>query len=326
LALSSDEIVKREIIDFFGISTNQLKLRIFPQDSRSDQKLVSEGGLTFSYNSVNYGSCDALWLDENNIPFIALEGTDALNRGSSGNAQYQRFHHALGSVKLGYIGVYYLRKGNSKIQPDLYGMAFNASKIEKGTYLIIDDLKIVSDLIKYKSNSYKLNMYIQEYLIYMNQIYKKSFEIKYKNDWTKFSSRRSTIIKENYVIKYAARMVRNFTDSSQRAGHIALGEMYLTKYFFPEKKIFYLFPKMTQSDLNFIDDVKQKDKEWFLLRNEPNVQILSIDDIKGVSEEIKNSLLSIKNSPSKGEAKKTYDKAIKTLRLGLENNTLSIDI
>ena len=42
----------------------------------------------------------------------------------------------------------------------------------------------------------------------------------------------STIIKKNYVIKYAGRMKRNFTDGSQRAGHIAVGEMFLTKYFF----------------------------------------------------------------------------------------------
>ena len=33
--------------------------------------------------------------------------------------QYQRFHHALGAVKAGIIGVYYLKKGVHKIQEDL---------------------------------------------------------------------------------------------------------------------------------------------------------------------------------------------------------------
>ena len=118
--MSSDQIVKNEIKDkvkrFEGIA-----LRIFPDSSNEDQKLVEEGGLTFSYNGVNYGSCDAGWFEQKEIdgniveiPLIGLEGTDALNRGSTGNAQYQRFHHALGAVKNGYIGIYYLRKGDIK--------------------------------------------------------------------------------------------------------------------------------------------------------------------------------------------------------------------
>ena len=139
MAYSSDEIIKREILDTLGHETNGIKLRIFPQSSNEDQKPFSEGGLTFGFEGVSYGSCDAAWyVDEqwvdglngkeiNKKPVIALEGTDALSRNSAGNALYQRFHHALGGVKNGIVGVYYLKKGNQKIQPDLYGMAYFAS-------------------------------------------------------------------------------------------------------------------------------------------------------------------------------------------------------
>ena len=72
--------------------------------------------MTFSYQKTNYGSCDLAYVDsKTEKPYLAIEGTDALNRGSSGNAQYQRFHHALGAVKNGFIGVYYLRKGTLKL-------------------------------------------------------------------------------------------------------------------------------------------------------------------------------------------------------------------
>lgn len=147
MAYSSDEIIKREIIDYLGYETHGIKLRVFPQSSNEDQKPFSEGGLTFGYKGVSYGSCDAAWyVDEkwvdglnekeiNQKPVIALEGTDALNRNSGGNALYQRFHHALGAVKNGVVGVYYLKKGKTKIQPDLFGMAYFASKVEKGKYL-----------------------------------------------------------------------------------------------------------------------------------------------------------------------------------------------
>jgi hypothetical protein len=112
------------------------------------------------------------------------------------------------------------------------------------------------------------------------------------------------------VIKYAARNVPNFTESSQRAGHIAVGEMYLTKYFFPEMTFFYLFPRMSQEDLDLLDRGKATDKEWFLLRNEPGVEIKTIDNVKNLSGSIRSSFLSIKSSPLKGDALKIYKTAV----------------
>lgn len=319
MALSSDEIIKREIIDSLGYEHGDIKLRIFPQSSREDQCLFSDGGLTFGLNGVSYGSCDACWyVNENWLdgfnnktidkkPIIALEGTDALNRNSAGNALYQRFHHALGAVKNGLVGVYYLKKGPSQIQPDLYGMAYYASKVEKGNYLVTDDLDVVKGLLQRYGDKKSFDAFVKNHLEEMHSIFNKKFQFFYKGDWEEFAKKRSTIIKDDYIIKYAGRSRRNFTDGSQRAGHIAVGEMFLTKYYFYDKKFYYLFPKMTREDIELLDRNKNTDKEWFLLRNEPNVFIKTIDDVEGVSSDIKKKLLQIKDEPLKGDAFRTFN-------------------
>lgn len=61
--MSSDQIIKYEIKDKVK-KFNNIKLRIFPDSSNLDQQLVKDGGLTFSYNGINYGSCDAGWFEE----------------------------------------------------------------------------------------------------------------------------------------------------------------------------------------------------------------------------------------------------------------------
>jgi hypothetical protein len=336
MAYSSDEIIKREIIDTLGYETKGIKLRIFPQSSNEDQKPFSEGGLTFGFEGVSYGSCDAAWyVDEkwvdglngkeiNKRPVIALEGTDALSRNSAGNALYQRFHHALGGVKNGIVGVYYLKKGTQKIQPDLFGMAYFASKVEKGKYLVTDDLLVVKDLLECYHDYVAFSVYVDTYLEKMHKFFIDKFNIAYNGDWEKFAEQRSTIIKDDYVIKYAGRMRRNFTDGSQRAGHIAVGEMFLTKYYFYDKKFYYLFPKMTREDLEMLDNSKTTDKEWFLLRNEPNVEIKTMDDIIGLSQSVRKTLLSIQDTPLKGEAMRTFNRCMKFIVEGLKSGKMKL--
>lgn len=324
MALSSDEIIKREIIEAFHDKIGNLRLRIFPGSSNDDQELFSKGGLTFSYKGVDYGSCDAGWYKIENgmkIPCVGLEGTDALNRKSSGNAQYQRFHHALGAVKNGLIGVYYLKRGKYKIQEDLYGMALKATQHERGTYLIIDDLEDLRPILENYDDIEKRNSYINAVMQKMEYTFNRKFKETYKDSWEIFAQKRSTIILPDKIIKYAGRMKRNFTDGSQRAGHIAVGEMYLTKYYFYGKKIFYLMLKITREEVNYLDTHKADDKEWFLLRHEPLVEIKTIDDILGLPPNIKGLLLSIKDKPLKGEALSIYNYCKKyideNLRLGL---------
>lgn len=337
MAQSSDEMIKREIIEEFGTEYNDLSLWAFPESSNADQMVFGDsGGLTFGVDGVLYGSCDACWVKKepwvnpfNNQrisykPIIALEGTDALNRGSSGNAQYQRFHHALGAVKAGIIGVYYLKKGTHKIQEDLYGMAYYASKVEKGTYLIINDLCDLGSLLDAVCRPRDLDEYLQLQQDRMFNVFKKRFDASYGN-WDEFAKKRSTIIKDKYIIKHSGRMKRNFTDGSQRAGHIAVGEMYLTKYFFYKKHFFYLWPKMTAEDRDYLDRHKKNDKEWALLRNEPNVTIVTIDDLNGVPPRIVNLLKSISDKPLKGNVLTEYSKCVKFIEDGLLRDTITID-
>ncbi|MFH1367943.1 MAG: hypothetical protein ABII64_02325 [Elusimicrobiota bacterium] len=336
MAQSSDEIIKRELSREIGTTFAGLTLRIFPESSNDDQKPFSEGGLTFGVNGVSYGSCDACWLKDGEwkdpltgknvsvIPAIALEGTDALNRGSSGNAQYQRFHHALGAVKAGLIGVYYLKKGADKIQEDLFGMAYYASKYEKGVYLIIDDLDELKRLISVYNNKVKLKIFLCSKLRSMLKIFRKAFREKYGSSWTKFAKSRSTIIKKGYIIKYSGRMKRNFTESSQRAGHIAVGEMYLTKYFFPKSQFYYLWPRMNKEDIEYLDAHKSDDKEWKLLRNEEGVKIITMDDLEGVPDIVKEQMKSIKDLPLKNTALSIYNEYVDIIARGLQDSTIRI--
>lgn len=322
MAQSSDELIKREIIEAVKDVDSGLKLRIFPQSSNQDQLNFGDGGLTFGVDGVLYGSCDAVWyLDSywvdkydgrklSKKPAVALEGTDALSRGSSGNAQYQRFHHALGAVRNGLLGIYYFRPGNSKIQEDLFGMAFNASQIELGNYLIIDNLNLLRELLA-TFGTEKHNEIVSQVLNIMQKKYQEAFYAKYQGDWNIFAKKRSSFISSDFVIKHAARNLLNFTDSSQRAGHIAVGEMYLTKYLVNKSKFYYLFPRMTNSDIKILDNGKKTDKEWFLLRNEPGVEILTRDQIQGASPSFLNTMEEIQNKPLKGKYVSQYQQAMK---------------
>lgn len=329
MALSSDEIVKREIIDQVGYKVGDLKLRIFTESSNDDQVKFDEGGLTFSFNGANYGSCDACYYKIENgiaVPIIAIEGTDALNRKSSGNAQYQRFHHALGLVRNGLIGIYYLKKGIVKIQEDLFGFTFFASQRESGSYIVTDDLAVIKELLEKYDNPEEFKTFVNLQLEKMYDIFDKKFQKTYKGDWQKFADKRSTIIKDDYVIKHAGRMQRNFTDGSQRAGHIAVGEMYLTKYYFYDKMFYYLFPRMTRKEIEYLDIHKANDKEWYLLRHEPNVEIKTMDEIIGLSDTLRNHLLSVGSEPLKNgtPASKLYNKCVKEIVEDLKSGKMTI--
>lgn len=339
--MSSDEYIKTEIVDQIGYSVGDIQLRIFPEGSNDDQLLFSEGGLTFANNGLVYGSCDAVWYLQNQpykcyqtgrivneYPVLALEGTDALQRGSSGNAQYQRFHHALGAVREGIIGVYYLKRGNSEVQSDLLRMAYNASKVEAGTYIITQDLQEVKYLLEliaqYGLESSQVCNYLNHLLEEMKKKFDQSFVHRYKGSWETFAEKRSTILNENYVTKYAGRMKRNFTDSSQRAGHIAVGEMYLSAYFFDDKHLFYLFPRMSNVDFHDLDTNKKTDKEWALLRNEPRVVLLSRDDLVGLPAELYTRLEAISEVPLKGADMKEFNEIMRDIRKKLESGDISI--
>ncbi|MFW6026524.1 MAG: hypothetical protein ACOCRX_09290, partial [Candidatus Woesearchaeota archaeon] len=174
----------------------------------------------------------------------------------------------------------------------------------------------------------ELEEYIDEYMDFMYKIWrKKKFDRLYDRDWNKFASRRSTIIKENenVVIKYAGRNIRNFTEGSQRAGHIAVGEMFLTRYYFYDKDFYYLFARMTEDELQYLDENKADDKEWFLLRNEPNVEIKTMDHLIGLPENVRDDLISVKSKPLKGDDLRTYNSCMKKIVELIKKDEIIID-
>ena len=81
---------------------------------------------------------------------------------------------------------------------------------------------------------------------------------------------------------------------------------------------------MTREDLEILDESKDTDKEWFLLRNEPNVFIKTIDDVEGVDKNIKKKLLQIKDEPLKGDAFTTFNAYTKDIVSKLESGEYRI--
>lgn len=331
MALSSDETIKREIIDHVGHNPYGYEARVFFEGSNDDQKLFQDGGLTFSKNNQSYGSCDCVYIKQdqkNEIPVLAIEGTDCLSRGSSGNAQYQRLHHALGAVLNGIIGVYYLKtkEGSHKIQEDLYGITYKMSKFLKTPYIVTDDLDVVKDILKYMSSDpQKMEEYINNYLDLSYQKFLGKFNRLYRGSWNVFGQKRSTIIFNDYVVKYSARKYRDFTDSSQRGGHIALNELTLTKYYFIDKKVIYLWPRMKLSELKKINDIKKTDKEWSIMTNDKDVVLATMDDLINIPHHLKEKLKYLRDKKLIQKPYSTeWNESMKTLHYLIDKKEIKI--
>ena len=317
---TSDQITKQELTNIIlplAKKYNNLEVRIFSEGSDQDQKTFEEGGCTFVHEGKKYGSCDAVLIYKDLI--IAIEMTDALNRGSSGSAQIQRFHHALGAVKKGYLGIYYLRHGKNTIQPVLYGMAANCSKYSAGKYLITQDLETIVKLIeKYIKSKEDYKSYLNDQITKMKEKFDIAFSKNYNDSWDIFAQKRSIIIHKKYVLKYVSSNYESFTVSSKRAGHITLGEFFLGKYLIEDlllnnKKYIFFLPRLTLNEFNKLNVVKSSDKEWLLMKNEPNSLIKTIDDLKGLPKNLYEIIQSIKLKPMTNGtvARKKYDDCMK---------------
>lgn len=312
MANKSDEIIKRELLDIGEV--NDLKLRVFPGGSREDQKHWVNGGLSFGYNNIIYGSCDGVWYIEKPwqdklskrksefTPVLAIEGTLALERGSSGNAQYQRFFHALGAVLSGVIGMYYLRAGKDIMRYDLPKAALNTSKLHGVDYFVVDNLKDVEKIVralasKDRSNYKKVATDIKKK---MENHFNVVFSRKFKGKIEKYYEARSIIRLKDKNIKYLAGNYRNFTESSQRGGHIVLGEFLMAKYMLNEP-FYFLLPRLLPEEVKKLD--RSNKKEWLVLRNDKMGKLITLNDLRGVSPELEKAILSLKNEPLGGSKK-----------------------
>jgi hypothetical protein len=312
MAEKSDPIIKQELRAIGNVGN--LELRCF-DDTRDDQVHWVQGGLCFGRHDLMYGSCDGIWyVDEpwtdpltgesvSQRPVIAVERTLALERGSSGDAQYQRFFHALGAIISGVIGVYYLREGTVPIRPDLPLAAINAAKRHGVPYLVVSHLSDVRELVetvaRYAEKSRQVSAVIDRIISEMKAYWESGFERSYKGDIQNYYKNRSIVAAgDGSYIKYAGRNYRNFTESSQRAGHIALGEFYLAKYFL-NQKFYYFLPRLTPEEIMRLDE--HDAKEWKLMRVDDLGKIVTAEDYTNLPSGWTKEVRAFKDSPLKGQ-------------------------
>lgn len=325
---ANDEILKREIIEKVGPEIGPFKARIFPEGSNFDQILFENGGLTFSYENLIYGSNDCVYVKKDNegneVPVMAIEASNCLDTGSSGNAQYQRFHHAYGAVKNGIIGVMYYKSGKHKPQPDLYGFTYKISQQLNTPYLVVHDLKIVKNiLLLLEKNPDEAQLYIEKIQSENFEIFKQNFEKLYKNKWEIFCDKRSRIVLGDRIIYYNMTNLDNLTKGSVRAGHICVGEMLLTKAYFPEKSMIYLWPRMTGNDLKKVKN-KKRDKELNILFNTEELDIKTIDDLIDVPSELKEDFLFLRDKTLLGSNLTLKNKSTKRLHALIKSGDIKI--
>lgn len=340
MAFKSDYIIKQELNSIGEIGN--LKLRIFPGSSREDQIHWVDGGLCFGRADLLYGSNDAVWyVDErwrdpltnkesDSKPVIAVEGTLALERGSSGNAQYQRFFHALGAVLSGVIGIYYLREGKDSLRYDMPMAALNAGEMHHCDYFVTTDLedvrKIVETVGLHGTASREYSELSKMLKNRMSTYFTQSMKRIHDGDINDYFKHRSIIkLPDGKNIKYLAGNYRNFTESSQRGGHVILGEFLLAKYFLKER-FYFLLPRMTHDDIALLDNSDKK--EWKVIRADNQGKVITMEDLEGTPARIESGILELKNTPLGGPtssvAKVKWNRLISELRDLIKNGVVKI--
>lgn len=341
MAYKSDYIIKQELISSIG-EIRKLKLRIFPGSTREDQIHWVNGGLCFGKLDLLYGSNDGVWyFDEewtdpfsgqkaDKRPVIAVEGTLALERGSSGNAQYQRFFHALGAVLSGVIGIYYLREGKNPMRYDLPMAALHASEMHKCDYFVTTSLDDVREIVRaiglHSISSAEYNDVSKAIKTKMLNYFNAALMRIHNGDINDYFRRRSIIrLKDGTNVKCLAGNYRNFTESSQRGGHVILGEFLLAKYFL-KKKFYFLLPRLTSSDISMLDSSNKK--EWKIIRADELGEVITMDDLEGIPIKIRKSILELKNislgGPTCGRAKIKWNCLVKKLKDLIEKEVINI--
>ena len=163
------------------------------------------------------------------------------------------------------------------------------------------------------SDMSKMHEYINNYLESSYEKFMKKFNTRYKGSWKEYGKQRSTVTYDDkdYVVKYSARMARDFTDGSRRGGHVALGELYLSKNYFLDKKIIYLWPRMYLTELNELCEKKKNDKEWNKIITDDQTVVATMDDLINLPNSLKEKLMKLReiDNLNKNPGRKLKDKA-----------------
>jgi hypothetical protein len=314
MAYDSDTRVKETLKDISrAADIKNLNLRVF-DESNEDQKHWTKGGLTFGGINCLYGSNDAGWfLDKpfmiNNekvsdfTPVLIVEGSYGTETGNTGSAQYARFSHALGAVKDGFIGVYFIpfkstyrKKDGSEttayVRYDMIYAALNASEKEKGEYLFMDayDRDLMKDFLKVldKGNKEDISAFIKKIKCKMkdfadNHNSGERRQYLYKND------RIGKLLMFNVVSfsAYNFRTKEKYKAGRFRNGHTIVGDA-LINYYWHDKPFDLILGRFTRDDCNQLD--KFKKKEWLLIRKSKGINVISLDELEFEDETLKKEL------------------------------------
>lgn len=314
MAYDSDTRVKETLKDISrSAELKNLTLRIF-DESNEDQKHWTKGGLTFGPLTCFYGSNDAGWfLDKPYVvegkakseftPVLIVEGSYGTETGNVGSAQYARFSHALGAVKDGFIGVYFIpfksiyRKEDGSevtayVRYNMLYAALNVSKVEKGEYLFVDayDTELMKEFLKAldDGDNHKIKIMINKIKEIMKDFADKhSKKRKYLYD----NSKIGKLLMFNVVAftDYNYRTETKYKAGRFRNGHTILGEALIESYWH-KKPLDLVLPRFTHDDCKQLDTYDKK--EWMLLRSLPNVNIVTLDDLEFKDGKLRSELYS----------------------------------
>jgi len=314
MAYDSDTRVKETLKDISRkAKLKNLELRIY-DESNEDQKHWTNDGLTFGSTELLYGSNDAGWffrspyfLNDKKIseytPIIIVEGSYGTETGNTGSAQYARFSHALGAVKEGFIGVYFVpfvsiyRKSDgseitARVRCEMIYAALNASEKEKGEYLFIDAYNedLLKDFLEILDRGNHEE--IQNKICKIKKIMK-IFADKYILDnrmvYLYNKDRVGKLLMFN-VVSFSSHNFRTnekYKAGRFRNGHTILGTGLINLYWH-SKPLDLVLARFTHEDCKELDNLHQK--EWLLLRKTKDINIITLDDLEFKNNELQSNL------------------------------------
>jgi len=339
MAYDSDTRVKNKLKEISrAAKLKYLTLKVF-DESNEDQKHWTNGGLTFGPLDCRFGSNDAGWFLEKPYvinhkkisdfsPVLLVEGSYGTEAGNTGSAQYARFSHALGAVKEGFIGVYFIpfksiyrKKDGAEttayVRYDMIYAALNASGIEKGEYLFMDayDEDLMKEFLEVLDEGNKDK--IHEMIIKIKRIMKE-FADKHnagdKRSYLYTQDKIGKLLMFNVVAfsAYNFRTKTKYKAGRFRNGHTIVGDALITLYWH-KKEVDMIFPRFTNDDCKELDKLNQK--EWRLLRNTSGIRVITFDDLEFKDKTLKKELFDFKDTlPLLGNNLKTKNKLAKKIK------------
>lgn len=355
----SDDVIKSKLKEYL-ITNPPLKKRVYigTGSEKFDQKTWEEGGLTFYYNDITYGSNDfAIYTEENwttptnsvcnEKPFIVIEATDALNRGSSGDAQVQRLHHLYPTVRQGIPSIYYLEPGKHDLYGQMIGSAYFFSRYyqklnnnNNSVLLITKNISHIQELIDNFNNSDGLNAVIEKILNLMLKYFTNYFRNKYKSSWNIFFEKthfNRTKDNDYFFISairppYPETNKPPWSDSHHRAASLPLMGRFLVMgcntYDVNKSRFYFILPLFRLEALIEMNRTKINDKEWKIFSGVYHGwDIVTLDEIDGLDNSDYNISRDIwGHNLNKNPYRRMWGDFIEKITRGLKNGTLAIKL